>query len=384
VPDRIWDCDPGLHAEAKAERERYRQANSGAEDWRELELVRFADMQPRLGGRPLVKGLLDREQTSLIYGEAGCGKTFLTLDLALHIAAGSDWFARKVHQGAVVYCAAEAGRNIVNRVVAWRTERGLDEIPFAAVTSPLDLCHHNASNGADRLIAAIHGAKLDPQELVIVDTVSRALAGGDENASDDMGAFVRSLDRLRDELRCHILVVHHCGKDQSRGARGHSLLTAAVDTEVEVVRYDKIKVSTATITKQRDGISGEQFAFRLRLVELGRNQDGDPVTSCVVEPADEAPRNGGTAKPKLSPTEARALELLGEAIAKAGEIPPACDHIPSNVSCVTEALWREYCYAGQISGSDKPDARQKAFRRAGEALVGTGHVGKWQAWVWIA
>lgn len=102
-------------------------------------------MQPRLDGRPLIKDVLEREQISLSFGETGSCKTFLTLDIGLHIAAGLDWFGRKVEQGGVVYVAAEAGRGIANRVVAWRTAHGLDgqDIPFAAITSSVDLCHPN-------------------------------------------------------------------------------------------------------------------------------------------------------------------------------------------------------------------------------------------------
>jgi hypothetical protein len=198
----------------------------------------------------------------------------------------------------------------------------------------------------DKLIVTIRAADLEPLALLIVDTASRALAGGNENAPDDMGALVRSVDRLRDELHCHVVLVHHTGKDQSRGARGHSLLRAAVDTEIEVIRWSDI--SSATITKQRDGISGERISFRLRQVVLGQDEDGDPVTSCVVEPANEMPQTGrgAIATPKLSPAQTRALELLTEAIGKAGEIPPPCDHIPANEQCVAESLWRDCCYAG--------------------------------------
>jgi hypothetical protein len=357
-----------LRAKVEAERKRYLQANGGAEDWRELELIRFRDMQPRLDGRPLVKGFLDREQTSLAWGETGCGKTFLALDLGLHVAAGRDWFSRKVEQGAVVYVAAEAGRSIINRAVAWRTNHGLDgaDIPFAAVTSPIDLCHPNA-RGVETLITAIRDATLGrPLALVIIDTVSRALAGGNENAPGDMGAFVRSLDRLREEFRCHVLAVHHSGKVPSRGARGHSLLRAAVDTEIEVVRDDKLKVSTASTTKQRDGTSGEQIAFRLRAVELGRNDDGDPVTSCAVEPTDELPQKTRP-KSKLPPGAKIALETLRKAIAEAGKDAPASNHIP-RVKVVEVEAWRPYYYAGTPSDGKTDAARKKAFQRAARSF----------------
>jgi hypothetical protein len=381
VPDRIWDTDPRLHATAETERRRHRQRHHGRANGRELELIRFADMHPQLDARWVVKGLFASEQISVVFGEAGCGKTFLALDLALHVAAGREWFGRKVRQGAVVYVAAEAGRGIFNRVAAWRIEHGVNgqDIPFGAIPSPIDLCH--PSGDLDTLIQAIRSAALGSIALIVIDTVSRALAGGNENGPDDMGALVQSVDRLRDELGCHLLLIHHCGKEPKLGARGHSLLKAAVDTEAEVVRYEK--GSVATVTKQRDGIPGDPIAFRLRAVELGRDEDGDPVTSCIIEPTEAPPLNGRTGKIRLSSAQARALELLGEVITRSSEIPPTCDHIPANTACVPEELWRKYCYEGQITDSDKPGARQKAFKRSAEALVAAGYVSKWGTWVWI-
>jgi hypothetical protein len=350
------------------------------EDWRELELIRFADMQPRLDGRPLVKGLLDREQISVFYGEPGCGKTFLVLDLALHIAAGLCWFGRKVDQGAVVYVAAEAGRGIFNRVAAWRFQHKFDDIPFAAVTSPIDLCHPEAGD-VDRLIEKIRSEDLDPLALIAIDTVSRALAGGNENPSNDMGALVLSLDRLRNEFGCHILGVHHCGKDQTRGARGHSLLRGAVDTEIEVVRHDGLKVSTATIAKQRDGILGDQITFRLHPVELGRNEDGDPVTSCIIEPDDASPKR--TARSGSLPPSAKiALTTLQKAIAEAGQDAPASNHIPTT-KVVEVETWRRYHYAGTAKDGQTEEARRKAFQRAREKLQAAGRIGLHAEHVWI-
>jgi KaiC/GvpD/RAD55 family RecA-like ATPase len=361
---------------------RYREAQAGG-GRTPLRLVHYRDMRAWLDGRPLVKGLLDREQTSLILGETGSGKTFLALDLSLHVAAGLPWFGHKVTAGPAIYIAAEAGASVTNRVVAWRDHYRPDgkDIPFAAVTSPVDLCHANAGD-VDRLVAAIREAGISDPALIVIDTVSRALAGGNENAPDDMGALVRSLDRLRDELRCHVCAVHHLGKDASKGSRGHSLLRCAVDTEIVVARCGGTGIATATITKQRDGVAGQGIAFRLVPVELGRDEDGDSVTSCIIELAEDTPARAPAAR-GLPASQRRALALLADAGAREGEIPPASDHIPARVSCVTEAVWRDYCHAGQISDSSKPDAKQKAFKRAADALLAAGRIGKWGELVWL-
>jgi hypothetical protein len=196
-----------------------------------------------------------------------------------------------------------------------------------------------------------------------------------------MGEFVGNMDKLRERTGAHILIVHHVGKDASRGARGHSLFHAAVDTEVTITRDNAAGVSTAAVTKQRELPTAGQINYRLRSVELGRDQNDRPVTSCVVELADLAgPENKRT---NLPPAQRRALELLTDAIARHGKIPPANDHIPGNKPCVLESYWRECCYAGQISDSNEQSAKQKAFKRAAETLVAAGRVGKWKDWVWL-
>jgi hypothetical protein len=254
-------------------------------------------------------------------------------------------------------------------------------MPFAAISSPIDLCSSDAD--VVRLVAAIRSADLGmPVAMIIIDTLSRVLAGGNENAPDDMGALVRNLDRLRDETGAAIAIVHHSGKDAARGARGHSLLRAATDTEIEVMRDEGSKLSTARVTKQRDYATEGSFTFKLRLVELDLDEDGDPITSCVLEESENsaAPREK---RGKLPAAQRRALQLLADAIARAGELPPASNHIPPGVRCVSEDLWRRYCYEGGISAGDQ-EAKKKAFGRAAGELVAAERVGQWGQWVWPA
>lgn len=366
---------PETREQARAEIEKKVRAAkpNGHDTGKTVELIPFADLlKPDLETRSLVKGLLNAAAVALIFGESGCGKTFFTLDLALHIAGGLDWFGRRITRGRVVYVAAEAGRSIRNRVAAFAQERCSDqsEIDFAAVVSPVDLCHLGKSDDVARLIAAIGSA-----QLVVIDTVSRALAGGNENAPDDMGAFVNALDLIRDKLGCAIIAVHHIGKDASRGGRGHSLLHCAVDTEIEVQRREG-DVCVATVTKQRDGPSGGEIAFKLRQVELGEDQDGDPVTSCVTEPSDFTP------PPKIKTVTGaaqKALEMLNLALTAKGELLPFGD-----IEChaVKVEVWREHL---EKSGELGTGAKfRNAWKRAQEKLQKDGHVVIANGYAWPA
>jgi hypothetical protein len=117
--------------------------------------------------------------------------------------------------------------------------------------------------------------------------MARAMAGGDENSGVDMTAAVKSIDAIRAATGAHVSIVHHCGKDEARGARGHSSLRAAVDTEIEITRPSGETISTVRVTKQRDLQAGEAMPFSLEVVALGTNRRGKPITSCIVRHEDE-------------------------------------------------------------------------------------------------
>jgi hypothetical protein len=250
----------------------------GALEW-------FDDINPVLTDTYTVKGVLGAGAMSVVYGPSNSGKTFFALDMAFHVAAGLDWRGLRVKQTCVLYLAAEGGSGVANRVSALRRETGAHGIPFALRRAGLDLLHAQADlktvyDLAQEVMAKKPGLPL----LIVIDTLSRVMAGGDENSPVDMTALIRNIDAIREATGAHIMLVHHTGKDAAKGARGHSSLRAATDTEIEVMNEDGARA--AQVTKQRDYAGGEVWAFNLRQVPLGIDQDGDEVSSCVVEPAD--------------------------------------------------------------------------------------------------
>ncbi len=252
---------------------------------RAADLEWFDDVEPILGGAYLVKGLLDAGAMSVVYGPSNSGKTFFTMDLAYHVAIGAAWRGRRVKQASVLYLAAEGGRGVINRVAALKQSHGVLDVPFAVKRAGLDLLHNQADLQHIVDLAAEVKAKLpDAPQVIVIDTLSRIMAGGDENSAADMTALIRNIDAIREVTGAHTILVHHTGKDAARGARGHSSLRAATDTEIEVANEDDNRA--AMVTKQRDHQGGETFAFDLKSVLLGSDQDGDEVTSCTVEPVD--------------------------------------------------------------------------------------------------
>lgn len=215
--------------------------------------------------------------------------------------------------------------------------------------------------------ARIAAAKLRlPVKLIVVDTLSLAMAGGNENAPEDMTAFVGNIDRIRQEISAHVAVVHHSGKDAARGARGHNSLRAATDTEIEVSRDLASRTSVAKVKKQRD-LDGEgEFPFRLESVTLGTNRRGKPVTSCVVREAD-AP----VVETNLSKDEQTALAILFDLIADQGRTD--FPGMPVGIKTVPVEWWRERFYERGRPG-DKPDTKKKAFNRGRNGLIASERV----------
>jgi hypothetical protein len=237
----------------------------------------------------------------------------------------------------VIYCALEGTFGIQNRIAAFRTHHQLDgvDLPLAIEFYSVNLRDSEADVTAliDTIIAAATMLRA-PVKWVIIDTLSRALAGGNESGSDDMGALIVNTDRIRSQTGAHVTYIHHTGKDQARGSRGWSGLRAAVDTEIEVSRADKNSPSVARVTKQRDLETEGEFSFRLRSITLGHNRRGAPVTSCVVVDTDNQPTTSTpSSRRAVSPAAKHFHRALLDAIAA----------FPSRPGSSTVAAWRAEC-----------------------------------------
>lgn len=235
-----------------------------------------------------VEGILTDGTASVIYGPSNLGKTFWVLDIAACVATGRNFRdVLETEQGAVVYVALEGTQGIRNRILALRQAGKLPEgSPFFLCYAPISLLE---PGHAEKLAATVKAAAMQsklPCRLVVIDTLSRAMAGGDENGAQDMTLAVQSIDKVKQATGAHVLVIHHCGKDEAKGARGHSSLRAAVDTEIELFRPKNQTITTVKITKQRDMPTGEAMPFSLNVVKLGTDRRGNSITSCTVRHED--------------------------------------------------------------------------------------------------
>ena len=325
----------------------------------------------------LIKGIIPRAGLAVVWGPPKCGKSFWTFDLVMHIALRREYRGCRVQQGPVVYLALEGGHGFRNRVEAWRRRHldgHRDPVPFYLLDVPVDLIADR-----DKLIIAIKAqlGKTVPV-AVVIDTLNRALIG-DENKSDDMAKFIRAADIIRAAFGCVVIIVHHCGVAGSR-PRGHTSLSGADDAQIAVER-DGDGIITVKVEHMKDGDAAEPMASKLERIELGNDDDGDLITSCVVVPAEgaAAKRKG----PKLPAAAKLALDQLQELIASDASAPaPASNHIPASVRVCSAALWRENFYKAHIG--DKQDTKQKAFVRAVLRLQELGLIGLWGDKAWLA
>lgn len=235
----------------------------------------------------LVQNLLGSGDASAFYGIPGCGKSVLVEDMALHVAAGREWHGRAVLQGAVLFVALERKKLVERRAIAFRERHGIADIPFAVVGGVYDLRaldNITAIIQVTREVEAITGESI---VLIVIDTISRALCGGDENSPKDMGAIVAATSRLQHETNAHVLWVHHMPQDGAERLRGHGALLGAMDTTVHVAKTGSLR--TATVVKANDSEEGAQIAFTLESVTVGADADGNQTTAPIVCPADTSP-----------------------------------------------------------------------------------------------
>jgi hypothetical protein len=337
---------------------------------RPLRRISYDMDAPIVPMRWTVKNLHVRPGIGCLFGDSGSGKTFSAIRLALCVAWGLPYSGRRVSQGGVVYVASEAGKSVRARLAAAerdllpeisttnlaRKSQGLPRLTRAPIEVVIDApnlsrggtpvpLHESIAGAAEVIHAASHELT-----LVIIDTLHASMGGGDEQSAADAGFVIEPAKLIAETHDAHVLFVHHCGKDPEKGARGSYAFKAAWDTEIELAvdgctgprapkRTDAIR--RGTVLKVRDGVAGDQMTFSLKIVEIGRDEDGDALTTCVVQEiaplGAAAPAEAG---PRLS---MRAREVLTLAKAQAGPDGGAI------LSAVREAFKRTM--AGKAEGT---------------------------------
>lgn len=299
----------------------------------------------------LVHGRVESPSTILVFGPSTSGKTFVMVDLAGATATSTPWAGREVTGGPVYYLCGEGKVGLLRRFQAWQLQRKVaipkDRLFISTVRIELNELGATAVETEVERITTEIGAS---PALLIIDTMARALPfGSDENSAKDAGAFINICDRIRDRFNCVVAIVHHTGTVDDRRARGSTALKAAMDAELLVAKKGIARVAEWTKLKDlADELYPQEFILKPEI--LGQSEDGEMVTSAVVEW-----HGRSAARPTVSTTKAEnlALDLLRKLGGTTGQI--GLD------------AWRAEFF-GQHWG-DCEETKRKAFNRARAGLA---------------
>jgi SepF-like predicted cell division protein (DUF552 family) len=321
-----------------------------------------------------LKGILPYEGLAALFGPSASGKSFLIFDLGVAISEGVDWFGIRTTKSTVVYVALEGESGFKNRVAAWELENGRSlPTDMFMVMQPF---HITKPEDVGELAAAV------PQgSVVIVDTLNRAAPTSDENSSKEMGEILESCKHLQKMIGGLVILIHHTGKDTTRGARGHSSFFAALDGAIEVERTATQR--SWSVAKAKDGQDGKNVSFELKSHLIGLDTDGDEITSCTITPA----HGNIFAKPQpKGQSQQSALKEIALHIQSLRSAPSGLTTAPANTTCMKFEDAVAYL-AGTLVNKEKHKRKNEA-RRLLTALATGGFIGttldaKQDTWCWV-
>jgi hypothetical protein len=336
-----------------------------------FEIFTLSEMATRPPQRQRIRGILPADGIGAIFGAPGTAKSFLALDLLGAIAEGRAWFGRKVDPCPALYVAIEGIAGIPQRANAYTIRRGNPGL-LRILTGALDI--RRTEDRVDLIAAAKAEGVTDG--ILLLDTLNAAAPGMSENDAAEMGEAIAALRHLQAELGGAVLVIHHAGKDSLRGLRGHSSLLAALDVVIEVTRTDTRR--EWKLAKSKDGADGADCAFRLEVVEVGADGDGEPLTSCVIEPDEGAEAGIKRAAPPGGGNMRLAFDAICAALKDArvfgkASAPPGrpCLELDAAIGAAASALPCD------------PKRRRERAQQALTALVGRTNLHHAEGWIWL-
>jgi hypothetical protein len=292
----------------------------------------------------LVKRVIPSDSVGMLFGGSGTFKTYVALDLALHICHGLPWMGRKTKQGAVIYIAAEGGSGLWARIQAWHLARRLDwkKAPLHVVPVAVDL-----TTDAWRVVDAAQMAGITPA-LVVVDTLSQTYSG-EENSANEMAAYLRTLGtRFRALWRCSVALLHHSGHAATERPRGSSAIRANIDFLLGLHRDENEMLATLSCIKQKDGEQFSDATFQMTQIVLGEDSDGDPLSQLAARHLSSAQEVSD------------AMQSEGKA-GRGGNNRLILSLIQSHNGQIESALRKSFY---EDCGADTADSRRQAYHRA--------------------
>jgi hypothetical protein len=235
----------------------------------------------------IIKGWMPDSAVSMVYGESGVGKTFITLDMACHIAAGMQWHGHKTKAGLVVYMAGEGNYGIRQRVTAWCKAHGVQTLDNLLISNKaIDV---DSPAAAAQIINAVREVTQEDAVALFIDTVNNHMSG-DENSAKDTRNMLNACNIVSRALNASICLNHHTGHaaDSKQRARGSSAWKASLDASILVAKTEgSIEIAC---TKMKDAEPPKAFFGKLEVVPLGWiDEDGEEIKGAVFKIEENPP-----------------------------------------------------------------------------------------------
>jgi hypothetical protein len=263
----------------------------------------------------LIKNVVALKETSAWIAPPGAMKSALLCELAFAIASNSDWHGYKAKgTGAVVYFALERADLVKRRMQAYLARAGgeSDPPPIAVIPATVNLMTAETVKDVVASIRAVEEVTGEKVVCAIFDTFAKLIAagGGDEDKARDQGRVFVNVQRIKDKIGCHVCLVGHTGKDETRGSRGSNAILGDADVMLTISVSGDTR--TVTVIKANDAQEGPLFSFKSEVHEFGRDQDGDPITVNVVS-QDEVATQAKSGDPKLTRNQQTLFAMLHDA-----------------------------------------------------------------------
>lgn len=276
-----WDLPEPAEAPVEREEETREEADSI------FELFDIEELEAMPPPTWLIKDVLVDDGLSVLYGDPGAGKSFLAIDMGLRIANGMDWHGAAATATGVLYIAGEGKRGLSKRIKGWRKHHGLEGVdaPFILLPTAVEIPDEKQRAKLLRTIDAAKAKAGFEIGLIVIDTVSRALAGGDENSQEAMGQFVSACDAIKAHAGGALLGVHHSGKDKERGMRGSTVLLGACDAVMKAEKDEQLV--TLKTEKQKDAEEAAPIHLEMQTEKWAQGLEEEQTTLVPVKKSNE-------------------------------------------------------------------------------------------------
>jgi AAA domain len=344
----------------------------------------------------LIDGLLPARGLACIVGPPKSGKSFLTSDMLFAVARAVPYAGRETVPGPVVYLTGEGVNGFKRRLVAMRRHFDTEGqgVPFYMVESVPDL--GSEQTDLPRLLADLDTfiAQRAPGGVraIVLDTLARCMGEADENAARDMGRFVNRCSAIERHFECLVVVVHHVGKDPTRGGRGSNSLNGAADVTMIVEKTDAF--SKVRIDEMKDGREGQEWRFRLLPYDLSATFEASCAppaatsenSTCVVEILSEPGSAQPRATSKASPPSGVAgdlLKIIRRAVDEAGTTATDSAAVPNHVRAITREDLKRYCNTMAWQDEAEPRSWSAQLSNNLSKLRAAGVIGFDKKWAWL-